>query len=257
MVAMVIEGKSYADVIQAVKNNGKPQEFGNVFSIRKGKCEKAVIRVKGDNKTVDEVVKTLTGKQQGVKVGKLGRPPKKVFVTVKDLEFDAKGDDAVEAIEKVTNKKCLGVPVLRPAYGQTQVARVSVTDRGEGSLCENKRIRVGYVLCRVIRNELDEKCYRCQERGHIAIQCKGPDRRNDCFWCGEKGHKAADCKGEDGNRHFKVVELDMKIVKANCNRRAEAMELVYNITLCMKADVVISEPNVGKSQERGWLCDNR
>lgn len=196
-VAVALEGKRYADVIQAVKSNFKPEDIGEVLSIRKGKDEEAVIRVKGDNKVADDVVVTLAGKLHGAKVDKVGRTPKKVFVLVKDLEVGVKETEVAEAIERFTKENFLGVPTLRPAFGETQTARVPVTDRAARLLVDNKRIRIGYVNCRIVKSQPDDKCYRCMEKGHIAKQCKEPDRRNVCFRCGEEGHKAAECTGED------------------------------------------------------------
>lgn len=196
-VAVALEEKIYADVIQAVKSKFKPEDIGAVLSIRKGKGEEAVIRVKGDSKVADEVVVTLAGKLQGAKVDKLGRPPKKVLVLVKDLEVGVKGTEVTDAIEWYTNEKCLGEPTLRPAYGETQIARVPVADKAARLLVDKKSIRIGYVNCRIVRSQPDDKCYRCMEKGHIAKHCKGLDKRKVCFKCGEEGHKAAKCKGED------------------------------------------------------------
>lgn len=197
LVTVAMEGRSYADVMNLVKSRVSPEDIGEVLSIRKGTRDEAILRVKGDHQKADEIVATISGKVEGVKVGKLGRPPKKVVVIVKDLEFDVKGTDVVGAIEGVTGEKCLGEPRLRPAYRSTQAARIAVTGKAASILLEQKRIRVGYVKCRVSRSEEVERCFRCHESGHIARNCKGPDRRADCFRCGEKGHKAKDCEGED------------------------------------------------------------
>ncbi|XP_041630824.1 uncharacterized protein [Drosophila kikkawai] len=49
-------------------------------------------------------------------------------------------------------------------------------------------VRIGWTRC---------SCFRCLERGHIAIRCKSPvDKSGCCIKCGEAGHKAVACKKE-------------------------------------------------------------
>lgn len=192
-VAVALEGKSYAEVMKEVKNKVKADEIGEVLSIRRGKGEEAVIRVKGNETIAENVVQTLKGKLQGAKIDRVGRPPRKTFITIKDIEMGVKTEEVSEAIEKFTGEKCIGEPKLRPAFGETQAARALVTDRAARLLVENKRLRIGYVRCRIFKSQVDDMCYRCHEKGHIAKNCKGPDRRNTCFRCGEEGHKALDC----------------------------------------------------------------
>jgi len=38
------------------------------------------------------------------------------------------------------------------------------------------------------------RCFRCLSRGHLAGQCKGPDRSKCCRRCGITGHRAAKCE---------------------------------------------------------------
>lgn len=192
-VAVKLEGRSYAEVIAEVKNRVSQKELGEVLSIRKGSSDEAIFRLKGNREVADSVVNTLTVKLQGAKVGMVGRPARKVALLIKDIEVDAKEVDVTKAIEKVTKEGVLGEPKLRPAFGETQSARVLVSGKAAKELLAKRRILVGYVSCRVFKLEQDDKCFRCREKGHLARNCTGPDRRGTCFKCGDVGHREADC----------------------------------------------------------------
>lgn len=196
VVRVSAEGRSFADLLKTVKGSVQADELGEVLAMRKGVKNDLIIKVKGDEKKAEEVKAKLEEKVQGVSVTRIGRPPRKAVVLVKDLESDVDGGLVKEVLEKVTGEKCFSVPRLRAAYGDTKVASVVVSEKAARVLCEMKRVRVGFVSCRVVKNEYEDRCYRCLEFGHIARACKGPDRKDLCYKCGEKGHKIAECQNE-------------------------------------------------------------
>ncbi|CAH0562915.1 unnamed protein product [Brassicogethes aeneus] len=102
----------------------------------------------------------------------------------------------------------LTVIAMRATYGRTQAARFTASKTAVSRLVEIGRIRVGPVVCRIRETVEDDRCYKCQESGHRAAECKGPDRSTCCFRCGKPGHKARACTdskrclrcGRDGHR---------------------------------------------------------
>ncbi|KAK9738045.1 Zinc knuckle [Popillia japonica] len=43
------------------------------------------------------------------------------------------------------------------------------------------------------KTENDNKCYNCNEYGHISLKCPKPQRKARCFKCQKVGHLAKDC----------------------------------------------------------------
>lgn len=105
-------------------------------------------------------------------------------------------EDQVKEVIRGPQERCFSAPRLRTAFGETKVASVVVSEKAAKMLCELKRVRVGFVACRVVKNDYEERCYRCPEYGHLARVCKGPDRKDACYRCGERTHKIADCKNK-------------------------------------------------------------
>lgn len=45
-----------------------------------------------------------------------------------------------------------------------------------------------------ICNKLNMTCFKCNQKGHLANECKNPKAGVTCFKCGKIGHMARDCK---------------------------------------------------------------
>lgn len=74
------------------------------------------------------------------------------------------------------------------------VARVNLPFSEAIKLAEIKTVTVGWTRCRV--KPLEKKqpsCFRCQEKGHLAIECKNPAKPRRCFKCGAEDHLVQAC----------------------------------------------------------------
>ena len=60
-------------------------------------------------------------------------------------------------------------------------------------LLKATHIKIEWVSCRVRRKMEVNRCYRSLGFGHMAANCRGPDRSRSCWRYGEEGHTAGSC----------------------------------------------------------------
>ena len=60
-------------------------------------------------------------------------------------------------------------------------------------LLKAAHIKIRWVSYKVRRKKKLDQCYRCLGFGHIAADCRGPDRSRCCWKCGAEGHTAGFC----------------------------------------------------------------
>lgn len=193
--------RTYAAVLrrlhQAMKDEEKPPEIKRTRRTEGGKL---ILTVKKDGTSaiiLEALAQTAAAGEEDLTVRRL--TPTRIAV-VKDMDEGVLKEDVRAAIEEALGpeeRKQVVIYNLRPAYGGTQrcTIRLPYTE-GATELLENGRIRIGLMRCRIQDLPNNPRCYRCQETGHMAANCKGPDRSTLCRRCDKEGHKAADCKGE-------------------------------------------------------------
>lgn len=86
--------------------------------------------------------------------------------------------------------------IRKSLKGDTQVATVTVEKEVAREVLKLRRIKVGWFRCRVSEKVQPTRCYRCQQYGHYAVDCKGDSMRARCLKCGDEGHFARECKNE-------------------------------------------------------------
>lgn len=186
---------TYADIIKEMKKNIDPVEMGIdiktmrrtrtgdiLISFNKGegqveKLSRAIGNTFGDDVTTRAVTKTCV-------------------VDIRDMDESTEEDDIRNALISATNVLPSEIKVLhvREAFGKTKQAIVQIPENVAASLLQSRKIRIGWVICRIRRKAKPTQCFRCLEYGHMASTCKGEDRSNLCKRCCNDGHKAKDCK---------------------------------------------------------------
>ena len=68
-------------------------------------------------------------------------------------------------------------------------------------------------------NKLNMTCYRCNQKGHLANECKIPKPGVTCYKCGKTGHIARECKTTG------PVKALMNVASTSANMPAEVLEL--------------------------------
>lgn len=189
-------GKSYADLLREVKSNVPVEEVKDVLSLRKMENKEVLqIRIKEGPKA-NELVAKLKTKLEDVKCRLRGA--KSCSFLIRDIELDTTEDELKKNLGEIigATQEELVVKGMRPAYGGTQVARVTMEAELGKKLKTVTNVKIGWSSCRIVQLESDERCFRCWSTGHEAWDCTGVDRSKCCFRCGLEGHLSYECKGK-------------------------------------------------------------
>ena len=104
--------------------------------------------------------------------------------------------EAVRSCLKEETASEVKISVTKKPFRGTKKAFVRLEEARAPKLLKMTHIKIGWVFCRIRRKMERNRCYRCLGFGHMAVDCRGPDRSRSCWRCGEEGHVAGSCTGK-------------------------------------------------------------
>lgn len=199
--AITIKAKStesYADVIKEMKRKINPTDIGvEIQGIRRTRAGELLVKLKkGEGQA--EKLKSAIGNKLGEDV-LIKAVTKNTIIDIRDMDESTDETDIVNALIEVTKVEqptTFKILNFRTSFGGTKQALVQLPEHLAAPLLQARKVRVGWVMCRLRRKIRVTQCFRCLEQGHIASQCKGTDRGSLCRKCCNPGHKAKDCRAE-------------------------------------------------------------
>ena len=108
-------------------------------------------------------------------------------------KLDSAYRDAVRSCLREEPSARVKVSLTRKPFRGTRKAFVRLEEAIALTLPKTTHIKIGWVSCRVRRKTELIRCYSCLGFGHMAANCRGPDRSRCCWRCGEEGNSAASC----------------------------------------------------------------
>lgn len=189
-------GREYADILKKVKVEIQKTNH-EVQSVRKSKDGDLVLSVRGGEGSARNVKELITKELQGAEIIISNRNKRKTLHII--------GMDGITTEEEVMDAfRNIGVighditlKSMRPAYGGSQNATIEIENRAAINILKTGKIKIGWINCRLVERVTPHKCHKCQEYGHVARNCQGPEREERCLQCGKTGHKAKECKDKD------------------------------------------------------------
>lgn len=197
-VLVKVPPASYADTLRKIKKEVDLKECGvEISKIMRTRGNDILVEIKKGTSGVEnlkQAVSNLLGEVATVRT--MGQM---CDLQVRDLDEVTEEEEIVEAISSVVegaDKEAIKVRALRAAFRGTQLAVVTVPAKVAEKLLETGKVKIGWTVCRVRQKVEVLRCYKCQGFGHVAMDCKGPDRSKVCRLCGKEGHLAKNCKGD-------------------------------------------------------------
>lgn len=188
-------GQTYADVLREIRNKVNPESTGTkVKSIRQTRTGGVLLEIGEEaakKGAFEEEIKSILGKTAVV-----SSLEPRCTIEIRDLDCLTSEADVKAALERDIpdlGEVKIGLTPINPR-GQ-RVAIVELREKMAAKLLNEQKIRIGWVYCRARRRVAVKRCFRCLGYGHMARDCKGPDRSTLCYKCGGTSHKAKECTG--------------------------------------------------------------
>ncbi|KAH8355806.1 hypothetical protein KR084_009606, partial [Drosophila pseudotakahashii] len=100
-----------------------------------------------------------------------------VQVEILDLDEMTSGEEVQQAIYAEVESDIPGeaAPRMRKAYGGTQTATVNPRPEQAQRILQKGKIRIGWVVCRIMEKIEPRRCYKCMGYGHTSARCRVSD----------------------------------------------------------------------------------
>lgn len=123
---------------------------------------------------------------------------KRKTIQIKDVDELTTREDMEEALKQALPGSEHRLMSMRPGFGGTQRVMVNcVYGPALGKIITDKKVRVGFLACRVRVLPNVMRCFRCHELGHIAAKCNiDPAIKEVCRKCGSHEHSMALCQNK-------------------------------------------------------------
>ena len=146
-----------------------------------------------------ELKKRVNPDELGVTVQGIRETRSKDFLVelkYSDLEPTIEVEDVKDAVRNFFDQELeleLKVSLSKTPYRRKWKEYVLLEDARSLELLKGTYSKIRWVSCRVRREKEVNRCFRCLGFGHMAADCRGPDRSRCCWRCGEEGHVVDSC----------------------------------------------------------------
>lgn len=194
-----LQEESYSEVVKQLQKNINIEELGvKIRSMKKTVEGNIQLTIQGgkeeQNKFADEVRKNTADRG----IADFVKDMKTVYI--KDLDEFIDKTEIREAIAQKYKVQEEDIKVEMPNGNKNQKwkhAFAKLPKEAAEKLIMERKLRIGWNICRVEETDSPTRCYKCNFFGHLADKCNNKIRMdNRCLNCSEEGHKKKDCNNK-------------------------------------------------------------
>jgi len=208
ILVRLAEGKTYTDTVRSLRACGlSAADIGANVTMRETRDGSLLLELAKGAKsaTAAKTICSAISTQLGDSVGKVSQLGVQSEVEILDLDAVSTAAEVLEALRAAipgqddpaaqADRESIGDIRIWPTRSGQQIATAKMSRHAASLLT---RVAVGWTMCRVRARTLPpERCFRCQNFGHNARICTGPDRTGACWKCGLSDHVLKNCKASD------------------------------------------------------------
>lgn len=187
-ITVAVNGRSYVDVLKSINESLQSEDI-EIADVSRTRAGAARIRVGGPAENASRIGEILGRAIPGAAVDASGR---KKWLRSTKLAPGVTEEAVKAALTTVLGRTTRAmVTSIRPAYPDKVRVNILVPISEAEEIKRKPPFRMG--LLKGAFADPPKRCRRCNEVGHLAAQCRGPDRSKQCFNCHQEGHMARDC----------------------------------------------------------------
>ena len=173
-----MEGVSYAAILKNQKSRVNPEELGfKIGGIRETRTKDLLVEVKcaaEDRGRLNSAFRDVVGES-----GSVHHLVPTIEVEIMDIDPTVEEEEVAKAVRScIQEDPSSGVKVSlsRKPFRSTKKAFLRLEEAPAQTLLKANHIKIGRVSRRVRRKTEMNRCYRCLGFGHMAANCREPDR---------------------------------------------------------------------------------
>lgn len=198
------KGNTFADVLRKIRQEINVEDMGvQIETIKKTRNGNIQISMKEKREGAVSKFKEKTKQSLGESAQTVEVGYKRKVVIIRDIDPITTKEEIVHDIMKdlkleADQESKININTLKPSRnGDMQVATVSLEPVKANELIKKKKVKIGWIACRVHEIINPIRCHTCQRYGHSSKDCNIQEtvnkERKICYKCNKEGHIARLC----------------------------------------------------------------